>query len=342
MTLGSTRFVNGTLMNGPPISSSSSLSSASAPPPAPSSYSSPTSTIIIEPRVREASVLFPRTLLLRWNLAMALFHSVLAACSILIGNVDLAVPIYKTVIDFQAFDGSGELIHTSGSGDSSKEEEAWKLVPTYEKAGTLPFTALTAAFFLLSATFHFLNATLLREFYLHNLARAYTPTRWIEYSLSAPCMILLIGYTLGLRDRADLISVAALVGTTMFFGFWTEQVARPQSPEAWQAPLSVRLLPWVLGHVPQVAAWGLIILQFYDGADPEDKAPDFVHIILWGELALFFSFALAQLLSQCFAPKHFWRGELLFQILSLASKGVLGGLLLVNVLMLSRFEDIFE
>ena len=43
--------------------------------------------------------------------------------------------------------------------------------------------------FVLSAAFHLLNATLLRALYLRNLERCYSPTRWIEYALSAPIMI---------------------------------------------------------------------------------------------------------------------------------------------------------
>ena len=84
-------------------------------------------------------------------------------------------------------------------------------------------------------------------------------------------------------------------------------------------------------------------MQFYDGnIDPTDSVPWWVHLILWVELALFFSFGAAAALAQWSTPDRFYRGELLFQVLSLVSKGLLGILLLSNVLMLSRFEDIYE
>ena len=41
-------------------------------------------------------------------------------------------------------------------------------------------------------------------------------------------------------------------------------------------------------------------------------------------------------------PRHFYRGELAFQVLSLTAKGLLGGLLLGNVLMLSAFEELYD
>ena len=126
----------------------------------------------------------------------------------------------------------------------------------------------------------------------------------------------------------------------MPYGYWVEQIARPASADAWTRPLGARLLPWFVGHVPQVAAWVLVLLQFYDGG-ASARAPGFVHAILWAQLALFFSFGGASLLSQALPPRHFYRGELLFQALSLVSKGLLGGLLIANVLMLSSFEEAF-
>ena len=67
-----------------------------------------------------------------------------------------------------------------------------------------------------------------------------------------------------------------------------------------------------------------------------------MYVILWAELALFFSFGLGSLVSQLAPPRYFYRGELLFQVLSLVSKGLLGGLLLSQVLMLSRFEEAYD
>ena len=295
-----------------------------APPRAPT-RSTGRNVVLPMSRATEAFAL-PERRLVGWNVAMALFHLTLGVATLAAGRVDLTVPVYRTALDFRRRNGTG-----------------WDLFPHYVRDGALPFTVLTALFFFLSSLFHALNATLLRRYYLAELAACRTPTRWIEYSLSAPTMIVLVAYTLGVRDRLQLLSVAALVATTMPFGYWTETIARPSGPDAWTRSLGARVFPWVLGHVPQLAAWAVIVAQFYSaGYDAADTVPWFVHLILWGELVLFFSFGAAALLSQLGPPRLFYRGELLFQALSLGSKGLLGGILLSNVLMLSRFEDIFE
>ena len=271
----------------------------------------------------------PRTLLLSWNASMALFHAALAFTTLYVGNRDLSVPVYKTVLDFQL-------------RDSSDESAGWDLIPTYQSAGELPLTWLVALFFILSSVFHFLNATLLRGYYLSELEQCRTPTRWIEYFFSAPVMVLLIAYSLGQRNRDVLIASFGLIAITMPFGYWIEVEGRPASLTEWSASRARRLYPWVLGHVPQIFAWAIILLQFYDGADPVDRTPWFVHLILWAELAFFFSFGVGSLVSQLAAPAQFYRGELAFQVLSLVSKGVLGLVLITNVLMLSAFEEIYD
>lgn len=279
---------------------------------------------------RECRQSVPRTKLTLWNLILFLFHSGLAATTLLLGNLDLRVVVYRTALDFQVY-------------NNSEGETAWTLVPSYVESGHLYFTWLVASFFILSALFHFLNATLLRSYYLSQLELCYTPTRWMEYFFSAPVMIVIVSYTLGIRNRSVLLAIATLVAITMPFGYWVECGARPLTRTTWSAPLSQRLLPWFIGHVPQVVAWLLIVLQFYDGTlNPADRAPAFVHVILWLELLLFFSFGAASLLSQWSTPQRFYQGEILFQILSLASKGLLGGLLIANVIIYSRFDEIYD
>lgn len=283
----------------------------------------------------------PERTLRTWNLAMFGFHTVLMILTLSVGNLDLNVPIFKTSLYIEYSNGNGtwtrdELRNPDGAGDV-----AWRVTPYYEESGRLYLTVLTASFFLLSAAFHLLNATVLRSYYVRELQHCRTPTRWTEYAISAPVMFVLIAYGVGVRGRDVLLGTAALISVTMAFGHWTEVRARPRSDDAWELPLLRRLLPWALGHLPQLVAWLLAILQFYDNSWDISRVPDFVHAIIWSELALFWAFGVAALVSQVGAPKHFYRGEIGFQILSLVSKGLLGILLIVNVLMLSRFDDIF-
>ena len=144
---------------------------------------------------------------------------------------------------------------------------------------------------------------------------------------------------LGLREQLLLLSTAVLIGITMPFGYLGELIARPLSEEEWRDPLYIRLLPWTIGNIPQITAWSVVVVQFYIGFDTS-LIPSFVFVILWVELTLFFSFGFVALAQLTLPPKHFWRGELAFQVLSLVSKGLLGILLISNVLVLSSFDDL--
>lgn len=284
---------------------------------------------------------FPKATLRAWNMLMFLFHTTLAAVTLALGNPDLQVPIYRTSLSFDILI-NGSYVPVNETRNATSDPDAFRLLPYYEESGSLALVNLTAAFFVLSAAFHLLNATLLWSFYERMLERCYTPTRWIEYTLSAPIMFVLIAYGLGMRARGEFIASIALIASTMFFGFWVEREGRPLSAAEWSRPFAVRIFPFVLGHVPQIAAWLIVILQFYDSGWQSDRVPWFVHVILWAELVLFFSFGIASFLSQYNRPGLFYWGEIAFQILSLVSKGLLGILLLTNILMLQRFDDIFQ
>ena len=183
----------------------------------------------------------PRVRLLQWNAALFLFHTVLAVLTFSLGKLDLSASVYRV--------RNGIIL----------SNETWSLAPVLEPAGNLPFTAMVGSFFIITALFHLLNATLLRDVYIRELGACRTPTRWCEYFFSASIVAVLIAYTIGVRERFTLLAIAGLVASTMPYGFWTEQISRPKSPGEWSAPLATRLLPWLLGHVPQMVAWGILV-----------------------------------------------------------------------------------
>ena len=288
----------------------------------------------------EVLVTFPRQLLRYWNVAMSLLHTLLALVTLALANPDLEVPLFRTSLLFEVLE-NGTYVTVTNTTERT-DGRAFRLWPYFEQQGSLRLVDLTVAFSLVTAGFHLLNATLLWRFYVFALERCYTPTRWLEYAFSAPIMFVLISYGLGMRARSDYVAGVALIATTMFFGFWTEREGRPASDATWTRPFLGRIYPWLLGHIPQLAAWSVVLLQFYDNGWDSARVPWFVHFILWGELTLFFSFGAASFVSQWGPPRYFYRGELCFQVLSLLSKGLLGVLLLSNVLMLQRFDDIYE
>jgi len=101
-----------------------------------------------------------------------------------------------------------------------------------------------------------------------------------------------------------------------------------------------RLGPHLLGYVPYIVLWYVVWDTFdYNTRDlPEGQGPpDFVTAIVIGQMVVFSSFGITQLLQQSshFGCERYWWGECLYIVLSIVSKGLLGGILLANILLLS-------
>ena len=192
----------------------------------------------------------------------------------------------------------------NGSAVGTTATDGWALAPDFsERAAWLYLTWAVACFFLLSCVFHLGNALLWKKFYLSALASGYAPFRWIEYTFSASVMILVLGYTSGtsapaatLRtqgaqtlvctqtnsERAArrslvaqmpipaatlpvLVSLFGFTAITMSFGHLHEVICRPKSLDEWAIPSKLqRLQAHLIGYVPQIFAWSLVIGQFME------------------------------------------------------------------------------
>lgn len=109
--------------------------------------------------------------------------------------------------------------------------------------------------------------------------------RFIEYSITASVMMMIIQLLSG-EDNGDLVvACAALIATTMFFGLVQDDRVRSRSTST---------KAFYLGWIPFVVAWFFVIKRFFFSLSLSDKVPDFVRWIIWGELALFSCFALVQ------------------------------------------------
>lgn len=113
---------------------------------------------------------------------------------------------------------------------------------------------------------------------------------------------------------------------------------------AWTAPFQ-RLGPHLLGYAPYIVLW-YVVLDTFDyntrGLPEGEGPPDYVWLIVVGQMFIFSSFAVVQVLQQAthYGCERYWWGEVLYVILSILSKGMLGGVLLANILMLSGTESI--
>merc|ERR1711865_213482 len=96
-------------------------------------------------------------------------------------------------------------------------------------------------------------------------------------------------------------------------------------------------------------AWGLVVAQFMeaggssttDSQGEKSQMPTFVYGIVFGELLIFWGFGLMQLIVSLRPPAKYYQGEIAYMWLSLFAKGVLGLLVLSNVLVLGSFTDIY-
>lgn len=273
----------------------------------------------------------PFTRLRAWNAAMFCLHAALCAATLVVGNVRLAIPLYATETTFE--------VNTNRSAN----EPAFYLRPAYrETSFPLRLTMCVAFFFFISATAHLGNVALWRAYYEREVASCRCTPRWVEYAASASVMIVAIAVSVGVREYTLLLSLCALTATTMSFGLLTEYGAVARDADGWTTPARHRLLPHVLGYVPQLSTWACLLAGFYDQEATSPGAPAFVHAIVWTQAALFASFGAVQLVQQLSAPRHYWKGELAYQVMSAASKGTLGLLILANVLVLSDVSEAFE
>ncbi|MFN3254795.1 MAG: heliorhodopsin HeR [Ilumatobacter sp.] len=176
-----------------------------------------------------------------------------------------------------------------------------------------------AAFSLLSALFHFLVATVARRTYDRAIANRQNPFRWIEYSLSATLMIVLIMMLLGEYDVGALIAVAGANASMILFGWIMERVNTPGSS-------SIDWYPFVFGCFAGAVPWIVGGLYFAGALGNADEAvPTWVWAIFFSVFALFNVFALNQFLQYKAVGK--WRryvfGEGVYIALSFVAKSAL-------------------
>lgn len=181
----------------------------------------------------------------------------------------------------------------------------------------LPVRWAVAAFLLLAALDHLLVASPgIVRWYERNLERGINVARWLEYSLSASLMVVLIATFSGVTDVRALVAVAGANVAMILFGWAMERVNLGRERLDWS--------PFWFGCVAGAVPWVVIAISLV-GAELDGEVPGFV----WGifvSLFLFFnSFAANQWLQyRRIGP---WRdylfGEWGYLVLSLTAKSAL-------------------
>ncbi len=182
----------------------------------------------------------------------------------------------------------------------------------------------TAGFMLLSALFHAIVASpwgfprYRRELEAHR-----NRFRWVEYSLSASLMIVLIAGIVGISDVAALIGLFVVNASMILFGWLMETTNTDRSKINWN--------PFVFGCIAGVAPWIAIVIYL---AGANGDVPSFVYGIFVSLFVLFNCFAVNQFLQ--YRQRGRWRdylfGERVYMVLSLVAKSVLAWQIFVNIL----------
>jgi len=179
-----------------------------------------------------------------------------------------------------------------------------------------------AVFLLLAALDHLLMAAPgVHRWYERNLDRRTNYARWIEYSVSASIMIILIGLLVGIRDLAAVIGIFAANTAMILFGLLMERQQTPGRVD-WSA--------FWFGSLIGLAPW--LAIAVYVTQPPQ--IPGFVWAIIVVQFLLFTSFAVNMALQ--YARLGRWRdyryGEVSYIVLSLVAKSALAWLIYANVL----------
>jgi len=178
----------------------------------------------------------------------------------------------------------------------------------------VPIGWATAIFLALAALDHLLTATVARDLYERDLRRGINRFRWVEYSLSATLMVILISLYSGISGVDALIAIAGANIAMILFG-WLQELMNPPGRER------TTMLPFWFGTGAGLAPWVAIAVNVM-GAE---TVPGFVYGIVLAQFVFFFSFGLNQWLQYRGVGRwgDYLFGEKSYLVLSLVAKSVL-------------------
>ncbi|MDE0803938.1 MAG: heliorhodopsin HeR [Acidimicrobiales bacterium] len=171
-----------------------------------------------------------------------------------------------------------------------------------------------ALFLGLAALDHFLTATVLRPRYEADLRSGINRFRWIEYSVSATLMVLLIALYTGIVGLSALLAIAGANVSMILFG-WLQERANPPGRS------TTTMTPFWFGCVAGATPWVAIGYNLVAA----ETVPGFVVGIFVSLFVLFMSFAGNQWLQyrQVGPWSRYSFGENGYLALSLVAKSAL-------------------
>ena len=226
-----------------------------------------------------------------WNLALTVLH-LGQAIAVLVLASDFAIGVTRS-------------LPTGPPGSEPGTPEA---------LFDVPISAAIALFLGLAALDHLVTSTILRATYDNDVRSGINRFRWIEYSVSATIMVLLISLYTGIVSISALIAIAGANIAMILFG-WLQESANPPGRS------TVTMKPFWFGCVAGATPWVAIGYNLIAA----EEVPGFVIGIFVSLFIFFNSFALNQWLQ--YKQVGPWRsyafGEKAYLVLSLVAKSVL-------------------
>ncbi len=240
----------------------------------------------------ETSLVGSSTRLRTYNLTAAMLHAAQAIAVVVFANA-FALPVRASYMTGPPGPGVGT-----------------RTVTLFD----IRFAWAIAAFFALSALAHLVVAWPGWDSYTAHLAKRQNPYRWLEYSLSASIMIVLIAMLVGIDDIAALIALIGVNAAMIGFGWLQERYESPGSS----------LGPFWLGCLAGVVPW-VAIGVYLAGPGTDLHPPAFVYAIFGSLFVAFNCFALNQWLQyrQVGRWREYLIGERSYITLSLVAKSLL-------------------
>lgn len=182
------------------------------------------------------------------------------------------------------------------------------------------FPLAIAAFLFLAAADHLLVASpVVRRWYESNLLGGVNVARWVEYSISASVMIVLIALLTGINNLYALIALFGVNASMILFGLVMERVNRDRSSVDWW--------PFVFGCFAGAVPWIIIVISLVtiQTQTKGEGVPVFVFGIFVTLFLLFNCFALNQWLQYRAKGRFadYLLGEKVYVVLSLVAKSAL-------------------
>jgi hypothetical protein len=238
----------------------------------------------LEPRFRN---------LRRWNIAVGLALAVQAVVIAVLSN-DFALPVVATYM----------------AGPPGTEPSITKIGEFPLGWGVFAFMAISAAALLIIASPGIFG------WYKRNLLQGRNYGRWIEYSISASLMIVLITMICGVTDLAAMMAIFGVNACMILFGLLMEKYEKPGNPN-W--------LSFLFGCFAGIIPWIVVLIYIWSPNFGDQEAPGFVYGIIASLFVFFNSFAVNMVLQ--YKKVGRWRdylfGEKVYIILSLTAKALL-------------------